>query len=111
MTSSGLQLWTLSFSGRQLTTPSTGWRPLEAAAGRVDNLQAGLGCAQTPGKALSSWSQTAVTRPPPDTSRKISWRTRCLPRDPGPGPAVSPRHPQWRPLGAISALRGSCQPA
>uniref|UniRef100_A0A4W2DCH6 Uncharacterized protein n=1 Tax=Bos indicus x Bos taurus TaxID=30522 RepID=A0A4W2DCH6_BOBOX len=83
------------------------WRLLQAA---WTTSRQGLGCAQTPGKALRGHS-TALTCPPPNASRKISWRTRCLPRDPGPGPAVSPRHPQWRPLGAISALRGSCQPA
>lgn len=62
MTSSGLQLWTLPFSGRQLTTPSTGWRPLEAAAGRVDNLQAGAGVCPDPREG-SAWSQHCTHMP------------------------------------------------
>lgn len=108
MTSAGLQLWTLPFSGHWLTTPSAGWRPLQAAWTTSGQ---GLGRAQTPGKALSARSQHCSHAAASQHLQGELMEDSLLPQGSWAQPVVSPRRPQWRPLGAISASRGSCQPA
>lgn len=108
MTSAGLQLWTLPFSGHWLTTLSAGWRLLQAAWTTSGQ---GLGHAQTPGKALSVRSQHCSHAAASRHLQGELMEDSLPPQGSRAQPVVSPRRPQWRPLGAISAPRGSYQPA